>query len=426
MKFLRRFAIIVPAFLFLLFELGCGGQYRPVANPILSNGGQPQMQHSVSVVSYNPLGNGATTTIDVSGDTNLQVLSMGTGSVFQAFQGGVQGAIFVANRDGDSVSQYSLIGTVNVVNVSLFPGSRPVTLASTVATAMYVVNSGTNSVCPNTGSLTVISTASLVATGTVCVGVNPGPIVQLPATSTTVNNKVYVANRGDNTISVYDPTTATVIKTITSANGLNLNPIAMVASSDAAYVFVVTQGNGTAPGTVDIINTSNDTIGGSVAVGVGSTSISLDTFLNRLYVANTGGNSVTILDATSVTLGVNPPIRILGTTPVGSAPVSVAALPNGLSFYVANSGSNDVTVVSSSSFGVVGTVPVGQSPVWVASEPSSTKIYVANSGGGTISIIQTSNNRVVVNMPAPQQDSNCDPKVSTCPLQRPLMIIASQ
>jgi len=29
----------------------------------------------------------------------------------------------------------------------------------------------------------------------------------------------------------------------------------------------------------------------------------------------------------------------------------------------------------------------------------------------------------VLNMPAPQQDPTCDPKVSTCPLQRPQMII---
>ena len=216
--------------------------------------------------------------------------------------------------------------------------------------------------------MSVISTSSLVATSTVCVGVNPGPIVQLPASlpqrPAITNNKVYIANMGDNTISVYNPTTRSVTSTITQANGLNLNPVAMVASSDAAYVFVVTQGNGTAPGTVDIINTANDTIGGSVRSDVGPTSISLDTFLNRLYVANTGDNTVTVLDATSVTLGVNPPIRILGTTTVGSAPVSVAALPNGLAFYVANSGSNDVSVVSSSSFGVVATVPVGQHPVF--------------------------------------------------------------
>jgi YVTN family beta-propeller protein len=120
---------------------------------------------------------------------------------------------------------------------------------------------------------------------------------------------------------------------------------------------------------------------------------------------------------------VNPPIRTLGTTLVGSAPVSVAALPNGLSFYVANSGSNNVSVVSSSSFTVVGIVPVGNNPVFVATEPSSTKVYSANFGSGTISIIQTSNNSVVLKMPAPQQDPTCDPKVSTCPLQRPVMIL---
>jgi YVTN family beta-propeller protein len=268
-----------------------------------------------------------------------------------------------------------------------------------------------------------VITGSLVATSTVCVGVNPGPIVQLPPVTGVSDNKVYIANKGDNSISVYNPAAGSITSTITQAGGLNLNPIAMVASSDAAYVFVVTQGNGTAPGTVDIINTATDTIGGSVTVGVGPTSILLDTFLNRLYVANTGSNSVTVLDATSVTLGVNPPIRTLGTAFVGSAPVSVAALPNGLAFYVANAGSNDVTVVSSGSFGVVGTVPVGQHPVWIASEPSSTKIYTANDGSGTISIINTANNTVVVNMPAPQQDPTCDPSVSTCPLQRPQMIM---
>jgi len=185
----------------------------------------------------------------------------------------------------------------------------------------------------------------------------------------------------------------------------------------------VAQGNGTTPGYVDIVNTANDTVGGSVQVGLGPTAITLDTFLNRLYIANTAGNSVTVLDATSVALGINPPIRTLGTTNVGSAPVSVAALPNGLSFYVANSGSNNVSVVSASSFNVLSTVPVGSNPVFIAAEPSSTKIYTANSGSGTISIIQTSNNTVVLTMPAPQQNPVCDPKVSTCPLQRPVMIL---
>jgi hypothetical protein len=87
MRFLRKFTVIVPCLLFLVFELGCGDQYRPVANPIIGPGGQPQNVHFAWVVNYNPIGSGSSTKIDVSGDTNLQVLATGPGSVFESYQG---------------------------------------------------------------------------------------------------------------------------------------------------------------------------------------------------------------------------------------------------------------------------------------------------------------------------------------------------
>jgi len=418
MKFLRRTARIVPYLLLLLIEVGCGDQYRPIANPIVSPAGQPQATHFAFSVNYNPSGNGSNTEIDVSGDTNLQVVTTGLGSVAQALQGGVFGAMFVANRDSDTVSEFSLLATPTVLTVGLHAGSRPVGLASTATNIVYVVNSGANSVCPNTGSLSLINTSTLAVSNTVCVGVNPGPIVQLPN-----GGKVYVANQGDNSISVFNPASQSIVATITPANGLHQNPISLVASADGTFLYVVNQGNGTSPSMLDIIYTVTDAIGASVPLGVSPTYGSLDTRLNRLYVTNTGSNSLTVFDVSNVSLGANPAIPTLATVTVGSAPVSVAALPNGINLYVANSISNDVSVVSSTSLTVVGTVPVGQNPVFIASEPTSTKVYTANAGSGTISIIQTSNNTVTISMPAPQQDPNCDPKVSTCPLQRPQMII---
>ena len=418
MSFLRRFAVIVPCLLFLVFELGCGDQYRPIANPIVSPVGQPQNTYSAYVLSYNPIGFGSTTRIDVSGDTNLQVLSAGYGSVAQSFQAVVHGAIFVANRDGDSISEFSTLGTSTVTNIALPPGSRPVALAATTSTAMYVANSGTNSFCPRTGSVSVISTASLVAENTVCVGVKPVAIVQQAS-----GGYVYVANAGDNSVSVFNPVSISVANTITQAEGLHQNPVAMVESPDGAYVFVVSQGNGSNNGWIDIINTSTNAIGGSIPVGIQPSSITYDSFLNRIYVANSGDNTVTVLNAADVSLGVTPAIPTLATVSVGSRPVSVAALPNGLSFYVANAGSNNVSVVSSSSFGVVATIPVGQTPVFIATEPSSTKVYTANSGSGNISIIQVSNNTVALNMSAPQQDPSCNPATATCAPQRPITIM---
>ena len=418
MRFLRRFAVIILCLLFLVFELGCGDQYRPIANPIVSPGGQPQNTYNAYVLSYNPVGFGSTTQIDVSGDSNQSVLTMGYGSIAEIFQGAVQGAIFVANRNGDSVSEVSLIGTTTITNIGLSPGSQPVALAATSSTQVYVANSGTNFFCPSTGSVSVISTTALVATNTVCVGVSPVAIVQQPS-----GGYVYIANAGDNTISVFNPVSLSVSTTLTQASGLHQNPRAMVASPDGAYIYVVAQGNGSTPGWLDIINTATNTVGASVPVGVSPTSVYYDTFLNRLYVANTGDNTVTVFDASNVSLGVNPAIPTLAVVSVGSAPVSVAALPNRRAFYVANSASNTVSVVSSSSFGVVGTVPVGQKPVFIATEPSSTKVYTANSAGGNISIIQTFDNTVVLNMPAPQQDPTCDPKIQSCALQQPVMIM---
>jgi len=307
---------------------------------------------------------------------------MSYGSVAEIFQGSVQGAIFVANRDGDSVSEVSLIGTTTATNIGLSPGSRPVALAATASTVVYVANSGTNFFCPSTGSVSVISTASLVATNTVCVGVSPVAIVQQPS-----GGYVYIANSGDNTISVFNPTSVSVSATLTQAGGLHQNPVAMVASPDGAYIYVVAQGNGTTAGWLDIITTSNNIVAASIPLGISPTSAYYDTFLNRLYVTNTGDNTVTVFDASNVSIGVNPAIPTLATVSVGSAPVSVAALPNRKAFYVANRASNTVSVVSSTSFAVVGTVGVGQKPAFVATEPSSTKVYIANSAGGNISII---------------------------------------
>jgi YVTN family beta-propeller protein len=418
MRFLRRTTVIVPVLLLLLLELGCGDQYRPIANPIVGPGGQPQATHFAYVLNYNPSGAGSTTKIDVSGDTNLQVLSTGLGSIAEAFQGAVQGAMFVANRDSDTVSEFSLLATPTVLNISLYPGSRPVNLASTEQGSMYVANSGANTVCPNTGSVSVINTSTVVATATICVGVNPRPIVQLPNAG-----KIYVANEGDNTISVINPVSQSVTATITQAGGLHQNPVALAASSDGVFVFVVCQGNGTGPGSLEILNTGTDAIGASIPLGVGSTSEFLDTHLNRLYVTNTGSNTVTVFDVSNVTLGVNPAIPTLATVNVGSAPVSVTALANGLTFYVANSGSNNVSAISATGFSLVATIPVGQNPQFIASDPTSSKVYTANAGGGNISIISAANNSVSVTMPAPQQDPNCNPQASSCPLQRPQMIL---
>ncbi len=418
MRFFRRAGLLVAPVSLLLIWLACGDTYRPVANPIIGPGGQPQLSFNAWVANTNPTGNGSATQINVSGETSSQVTNAGAGSSYEAFLPPFDEALFVANKASDNVTEMDLVAGNPPTTVGLLTGSHPVALASSAAGFIYVANSGPNSDCPNTGSMSIINTANLVVTNTICVGVNPVAIAQVPGAG-----QVFVVNQGDNTVSVYSPSTQAVT-TITTANGLGLNPVFAVPSSDGIYVFLITQGDGVHPGTLDLVSVYNDAIFASVPLGVAPTFGILDGNLNRLYVTNKGSDSVMVFDASNVNANVTPAIPLLGTTTVGTAPVSLATLPNGTKFYTANSGSNDVSVVSATSFSVLKTVPVGQTPMFVASEPSSTEIFVANYNSFSTSIIQTVNDTVAINIPAPQQDPTCVPSSSvSCPLQQPFMVV---
>jgi YVTN family beta-propeller protein len=411
---LRKLRYLFPVLCLLGLELGCGDQYRPVANPIIGQGGTPQTAHYAFVVNSNPTGNSSAIQIDVSGDTNLQTQPTGAGAISESFLSGNNGALFTANSLADSVSEFTTFQTFAAITTINLPlGSRPIAVTSARAGSMYALNSSSNANCPNSGSISVINTSALAVTSTVCVGPNPVSFAQIPGT------KVYVAN-GDNTLSVFDPDLGAITSTITQSMGLGLNPVFVIPSLDGGYVFVVNKGDGVNPGSLSIITTSNDQVFTSIPLGVAPTFAYIDSHLLRLYVTNSGSNSVTVFDLATINLNSNPPLNTLATVNVGSGPIGVTALPDGSRFYTANTMSNDVTVVNATSYVVTKTIPVGQDPVWITSEPSSSKVYTANRSGGSVSIIQTSNDSLVTNMPAPPVDPNC---TQSCVLQQPSMIL---
>ena len=416
MNVFRNSGFVIFAAFVLLLELGCGDQYRPVANPVVGPGGQPQSTHYAYVVNSNPGGDSSTMQIDVSGDSVTQLQTTGLGSNFESFLSTSTAGLFVSNGGDDSVSEFSISQTGVVLTTNLLAGSHPVALSSTQGGVMYVLNSGANSTCPNTGSISVINTSTVAVTSTTCVGVNPIAMVQSPGAG-----RVFVINQGDNSVWVYDPVSQAIITRFTTpVNGLGANAVNLVASANGAYIFVVTQGDGINPGALDIISTGNYSVLPSVPLGVKPTFAYFDPTLVRLYVTNTGSNTVSVFDASNININGSPAMPLLGVTTVGTAPVSVTALPNGTRFFVANSGSNNVTDASATSFAVLNTIPLpaGANPVWIASEPTSSKIYVANQS--SISIIQTANDAIAANVPAPAQNPNC---TSSCALQQPVMII---
>ncbi len=161
--------------------------------------------------------------------------------------------------------------------------------------------------------------------------------------------------------------------------------------ADGAFYYVVNQ----ADGTVSVIDTGAQAVIATLTVGTSPYGISYDTNLSRLYVANTGSNTVSVFNANT-----NTPV-LLNTVTTGSAPMAVTALQDGSKFYVANSADNTVSVFNAMSFALVKTIPVGTNPVWIDSSPDSTKVYTPNKGSGNVSVIHTATDTVPVTLTTP-------------------------
>ena len=376
----------------LLALAGCGNTFRPVAIPITQNGGDPGGLRNAIIVSQNPAGAGSTLHIDVSGDTVASAHTVGIGPVQAVLAGG---RTWVANKSDGTLTGYTTFGGPGVSsNTATLPaGACPVAMTSTETSALYVADPGAGCAGGGTGNVDVINLIAADFTGQVPVGVNPVSIAELPNGS-----KIYVANQGDNSVTVINAVDHSIAATITT--GIGNSPSFVVPSADSACVYVANQGDGT----VSVIATGNDAVaaGSPVTVGAGPSFLAFDAHAQRVYVANTAGNSVSVLSHVNTCTP-----TLIGTVAVGSAPTSIAPLADGTRVYVANSGSNNVSVINASSVpnGTPKSIPVGSAPLSVAASDDNSRVYVANSGSGNVSIINTGNdteiNRVATSSPTP-------------------------
>jgi YVTN family beta-propeller protein len=439
----KKAGSLAGLFCALVLWSSCGDTYRPIANPIVGPGGDTQPINYAFVLFTNPNGPGGTTgqgmieEIDVSGDSVTLDAPVGRNPVYAYMVSASVNFGFanlvVINEDDHSLNNMSFSGPSVGSNttVTLPPTSVPIAFTGH-ATTTYVLNSSESGVCPN-GAVDVLTNNSVV-TNTVCVGVNPVSFVQLPS-----GGKVYVLNQGDNTVSVVDPVSQTVIATVPVGS----TPVWASVNLDGSYVFVVNQGSNN----VTAIKTADNTTT-TFAVGTAPNFSFYDSHRNRVYITNGGSNDVSVID-----LAQGTPTMLVQHVALGAGavnPTGLVPLPDGSRYYVANTGSNNVSVIdANSNTPMVSPIPLfpagiivsSTQPLYIETEPTSTKVYVttpappagtttaANPNGapGT-TIIHTDTNTIANFLQAPQTDPNCQVNPAaqpptTCTYQTPLRIL---
>lgn len=119
------------------------------------------------------------------------------------------------------------------------------------------------------------------------------------------------------------------------------------------------------------------------AIQTGSTPYFSVAVGTSLYVANTGSNTVSVIDTTTN--------RVTKTISVGTNPR--APLVVGTDIYVNNYGSDDVSVIDTTTNTVTATIAVGDFPYALA--VVNEKVYVTNTFSNNVSVIDTATHAVV-------------------------------
>jgi PQQ-dependent catabolism-associated beta-propeller protein len=170
---------------------------------------------------------------------------------------------------------------------------------------------------------------------------------------------VYVTSETSSTVSVIDTTSNQLVKTFL----VGARPRDVVFAPGGSRAFVSAE-NG---GSISTINTNEHAVLNTMRLpGAGTPTmkpkgIACSADGKRLYLATGRGNSVAVLDAST--------LQLVTIIPVGQRPWGIALTPDGKKLYAANGLSNDVSVIDTSTNQVIRTIKAGDGPWGIAMKP---------------------------------------------------------
>lgn len=177
---------------------------------------------------------------------------------------------------------------------------------------------------------------------------------------------------------------------------------ALIAGYRGPYAYIVLTANGAANGTLMVVDTTaklEASIYKQLPVQAGPVGVAVNPKGTRVYVTNSGSNSVSVIDtgkheivqvADPANVGSTRPSIDLGN---GMVPWGIAVSASGDRVYVANSGGNSVSIIDAASNTVDSVkVTVGRRPYGIAVNSQKSKVYVTNYDDNSVSVINTASN----------------------------------
>jgi YVTN family beta-propeller protein len=263
-----------------------------------------------------------------------------------------------------------ILAEENTVIATISVGDAPRGIAFDSANnRMYVTNWDDDTV-------SVINTATNGVIETISVGDAPYGMAFDFA-----NNRLYIANAFDNTISVINTATNAVDATI--AAGTNPVGIAFDSANDRLYVTNYNQG------IITVIDTDDNTIITTISVGGAGSfpqHIAFDSANNRMYVTEWKGHEVSVINTATNAVD--------ATIAAGTNPVGIAFDSANDRMYVSISSDDVVKVINTATNVVDATISVGNSPREMAFDSANNRMYVSNLSDDTVSVINTATNVV--------------------------------
>ncbi len=207
------------------------------------------------------------------------------------------------------------------------------------------------------------------------------------------NNRMYVTNYSDDTVSVINTADNLVIATVTIGN--TPNGIAFDSENNRMYYSL---GNWLADITkrIRFIDTADHSVSANIATAEPiAWGIAFDSKNDRMYVVNWNGVSCCTPDNSSVSVINTATNRLIANIPVGDKSYEIAFDSANDRMYVTNYNDDTVSVISTATNSVIATVSVGDRPLGIAFDSANNRMYVTNYNDDTVSVISTATNGVI-------------------------------